>query len=66
MLVAPMITPSEPESILYTVRILVSAAGVIVFCLGAILYLYVHLRDRAEAVTRLRQNSDSPGGRRRP
>jgi hypothetical protein len=59
MLVALMITPSESESISYTVRIAVSVVGFIVFCLGARLYLYAHVRDRAEAVVRSRRDSDA-------
>jgi hypothetical protein len=58
MLVAPMMTPSEQASILYAVRILLSVAGFIVFCIGAILYLYVHIRDRTEAVARSRRGAD--------
>jgi hypothetical protein len=58
MLVAPMITPSEQESILYTVRILLSVTGFIIFCIGAILYLYVHIRDQTEAVARSGRGSD--------
>ncbi len=52
MVVAFMFTPGDPESILYTVRILVSVCGFVVLCLGVMLYLYVHIRDRAEAVAR--------------
>jgi hypothetical protein len=52
MLAAPTITPSEQASILYIVKILTSVAGFIVFCLGAILYLYVLARDRRKVAAR--------------
>lgn len=58
MLVASTITPSEQASILYIVKILMSVAGFIVFCLGAILYLYAFIRDRTEAAARSRRGSD--------
>jgi hypothetical protein len=58
MRVAPTITPSEQASMLYIVKILMSVAGFIVFCLGAILYLYVLLRDRTEAAARTRRGAD--------
>ena len=58
MLVAPTITPSEQASILYIGKILMSVAGVIVFCLGAILYLHALIRDRVEATARSRRGSD--------
>jgi hypothetical protein len=58
MLVAPPITPSAQASILYIVKILMSVAGVIVFCLGAIMYLYILVRDRTEAAARSRRGSD--------
>jgi len=58
MLVAPTITPSEAESILYIVRIVMCVAGFVVFCLGAILYLYVIVRDRTEAAARSRRGPD--------
>jgi hypothetical protein len=58
MLVAPTITPSAQASILYIVKILMPVAGFIVFCLGAILYLYVLVRDRTEAAARSRRGPD--------
>jgi len=58
MLVPPTIPPSEQASILYIVKILMSVAGFIVFCLGAILYLYALVRDRTEAAARTRRGSD--------
>jgi hypothetical protein len=58
MLVTPTITPSEQASILYVVKILMPVAGFIVFCLGAILYLYVLVRDRTEAAAGSRPGSD--------
>jgi hypothetical protein len=61
MLAAPTITPSEQTSILYLVKMLMSVAGLIVFCLGAILYLYVLARDRTEAAARSRRGSDGAG-----
>ena len=59
MLVAPTITPSEQASILHIVKIVMSVAGFIVFCLGAVLYLYVHIRDRREAAARTSRGSDA-------
>jgi hypothetical protein len=61
MLVAPTITPSEQASILYIVKELTSMAGFLVFCLGAILYLYVLVRDRTGAAARSRRRSDGSG-----
>ena len=58
MLVAPTITPNEQASILHIVKLLMSVAGFIVFCLGAILYLYVLFRDRREAAARTSRGSD--------
>jgi len=58
MLVASTITPSAQASILHIVKILMSVAGFIVFCLGAILYLYALIRDRTEAAARSRRGSD--------
>jgi hypothetical protein len=61
MFVAPTISPSEQASILYVVKKLTSVAGFIVFCLGAILYLYVLVRDRTEAAARSRRGPDGTG-----
>ena len=58
MLTAPTSTPIEHASISYIVKILMSVAGIFVFCLGAILYLYVLVRDRTEAAARTRRGSD--------
>lgn len=54
MLVAPTIAPSEQASVLYIVKILMSLAGFVVFCLGALMYLYSLVRDRKEAAARSR------------
>ena len=61
MLVPPTITPSEQASILYIVKIMMSVAGFIVFCLGAIMYLYVLVRDRRTAAARSRRGADGTG-----
>jgi hypothetical protein len=58
MLVAPTIAPSEQASVLYIVRILMSVAGFVVFCLGVLMYLSVRVRDRKEAAARSRWGSD--------
>jgi len=58
MLVPPTITPNEPASILYIVKVLMSVAGFLVFCLGAIMYVYVLVRDRTEAAARSRRGPD--------
>jgi len=58
MLVAPTSPPIEQASMLYIVKILMPVAGFIVFCLGAILYLYVLVRDRHTAAARSRRGSD--------
>lgn len=58
MLVAPPINPSEQASMLYIVKIVVSVAGFIIFCLGAILYFYALVRDRTGVATRSRRGSD--------
>ncbi len=58
MSVALTMIPSEQASILYTVKILMSVAGLIVFCLGAILYVYILVRDRADAAKHSRQDPD--------
>jgi hypothetical protein len=58
MLVAPTIPPSEQASILYIVKILMSVAGFVVFCLGALMYLYLRVRERKETAARSRWGSD--------
>jgi hypothetical protein len=58
MLVPSTITPSEPASILYIVKVLMSVAGFLVVCLGAIMYVYVLVRDRTEAAARSRRAPD--------
>jgi hypothetical protein len=55
MLVVPTMTPGVQDSILGSVRTLMLAAGLVLFCLGAILYLYVLVRNRTETATRLRE-----------
>jgi len=60
MLVVPAITPSVDASLLGGIQALMSVmqvAGAVVFLLGAILFLCVLRRDRAEAVCRLPQGS---------
>lgn len=52
MLVAPTIPPSEQPSILYVVKILMSVAGFTVFCIGALMYFYLLVRDRKDAAAR--------------
>lgn len=47
MLVVPQFTPSEQASTLYTVKMLISVAGFIILCLGALLYLYVLIAERS-------------------
>jgi hypothetical protein len=58
MLVAPTIPPSAQASMLYTVKILMSVAGFVVFCLGALMYLYGLVKDRTEAAARSRRSAD--------
>ncbi len=58
MLVAPTLPMSEQASILFIIKKVMSIAGFIVFCLGAILYLYVLVRDRRGAPARSRRGSD--------
>jgi len=58
MLAAPTSTPIEHTSISYIVTILTSVAGFIVFCFGALMYLYVLVRDRKEAAARSRRGAD--------
>ncbi len=58
MLVAPTIIPNAQASMLYIVKILMPVAGFIVFCLGAIMYLYVLVRDRRTAAARSRRGAD--------
>jgi hypothetical protein len=47
MLVVPQLTPSEQASTLYAVKILISAAGFIILCLGGLLYLYALRGERS-------------------
>ena len=61
MLVAPTIPPSTQASMLYTVKILMSVAGFVILCLGALMYLYLLVRDRTEAAARSRRGSDRTG-----
>ena len=46
MLVVPRFIPSEQGSTLFVVKMLISVAGFIILCVGAVLYLYVLIRDR--------------------
>lgn len=46
MLVAPRFIPMEQDSTVYAVKMLISVAGFILLCLGALLYLYMVIRDR--------------------
>jgi uncharacterized membrane protein len=46
VLVAPRFIPIEQGSTLYVVKMLISVAGFILLCLGALLYLYILIRDR--------------------
>lgn len=58
MLVVPTMTPGAQDSILGSVRTLMPAAGLVLFCLGAILYLYILVRDRAAAAGRSKRGAD--------
>jgi len=52
MFIVPAMAPSVEESILGGAQLLMpvmSTAGILVFCLGVIMFLYVVARDRTEA-----------------
>ncbi len=55
MLVAPPVPLSEQAPILSIVKMVMSVAGLIVFCLGAILYLCVLVRERTGAAAQSRR-----------
>jgi hypothetical protein len=61
MLVVPAMTLSVQESTVNSILLLISAAGVVVFCVGVFLYLYVLVRDRKDAAVRSRQGSEGIG-----
>jgi hypothetical protein len=47
MIGVPPLTASEQASTLYAVRMLISVAGFIILCFGALLYLYALRGDRS-------------------
>mgnify|MGYP007042430908 CR=1 FL=1 len=46
MLVAARFIPIGQDSTLSVVKMLISVVGFILLCLGALLYLYILIRDR--------------------